>query len=324
MKIVISDDCQDAVGTLRCFDLLARHRVVIHNDTVGDTSELIERFRQADALVLIRERTRVTRDLLAGLPRLKLISQTGRIGAHIDIDACTEAGVAVAEGVGSPIAPAELTWALILASRRQLCRAADDMRRGRWQTTFGQALSGQTLGIWGYGKIGRIIASYGRVFGMRVLVWGSAASRAAARDDGFDAADSRAAFFTDSDVLTLHLRLSPDTRGIVALEDLRRMKASALFVNTSRAELIEPGALERALQEGRPGFVAVDVYENEPLLDPEHPLCRTERALCTPHIGYVEKETYEIYFDAAFRNVNAFFAGGPANLVNPAVLSRRS
>ena len=320
MHIVIPDDYQDAVRQLDCFKLLSGHTVTVLHDSASDIDALAEKFKDADCLVLTRERTRITRALLDRLPKLKLISQTGKVGEHIDLRACSERKVAVTEGVGSPIAPSELTWGLIMASRRTLCRSVQDMKLGLWQTNIGVALHGQTLGIWGYGKIGRLVAGYGQAFGMKVLVWGGENSRKAALEHGYQAAATRAEFFHGADIVSLHLRLHPDTRGIVTLDDLRAMKASALLVNTSRAELIAAGALETALNEGRPGFAALDVYAEEPVLDPSFPLLRMANVLCTPHLGYVEKSGYELYFGAAFKNVVDFCAGRPKNIANPDAL----
>lgn len=299
MKIVIPDDYQDAVRHLRCFAKLAGHEVTVYNDTVTDTAALAERFRDADALVLIRERTAIDDALLAQLPRLKLISQTGRGTAHIDVDACARRGVAVRVGTGSPHAPAELTWALLMAAMRRIPQEVARLRTGRWQGSLGTALRGRTLGIWGYGKIGSLVAGYGRAFAMNVLV-----SRA--NTDGYAHA-TREELLERSDVLSLHLKLTPETRHIVKAEDLARMKPDALLVNTSRAELIEPGALVAALQAGRPGFAAVDVYEHEPAID--DPLLTMDNVVCTPHLGYVERDSYELYFGQAFDHVNAFAAG---------------
>ena len=256
------------------------------------------------------------------MPNLKLIVQTGRVGPHIDLDAARAHGVAVAEGTGDPTAPAELTWALIMAAMRKVPQYAAKLREGHWQlasinpelNTLGLALKGRTLGIWGYGRIGRLVAGYGQAFGMRVLVWGSEASRAAAKAKGCEAAGSRDALFEEADVLSLHLRLSDATRALVGADDLARMKPGALFVNTSRAELVVPGALETALRHGRPGFAALDVFEREPATA-DDPLLRMPTVLATPHIGYVERDSYELYYGAAFRNVLAFAAGEPANLV---------
>ncbi len=303
MNIVIPDDYQDAVRKLSCFSKIADHDVTIYNDTVKDVDALAERFREADALVLIRERTRITDDLLAKLPQLKLISQTGKGAAHIDLDACERRGIAVAVGTGSPVAPAELTWALVLAASRRIPQEVARLRGGEWQSTVGTALRGRTLGIWGYGKIGSLVAGYGRAFAMNVLVWGREASHARAQADGFAVATSAADLFERADVLSLHLRMTNETKGIVTAALLASMKRDALLVNTSRAELIAPGALEAALRAGRPGFAAVDVYEEEPVLGASHPLLSLDNALCTPHLGYVERDSYELYFGEAFDNV---------------------
>ena len=331
MNIIILDDYQDAVRKLRSAAKLESHNAKVFTNTVKGIGQLSVRLRDADVLVLIRERTHFPRALLEKLPRLKLISQTGKVGSHIDIEACTRLGIAVAEGAGSPVAPAELTWALIMASVRRLPQYIGNLKHGAWQQSglkaasmppnfgIGTVLRGHTLGIWGYGKIGQIVAGYGRAFGMRVLVWGREASLRRAAADGLDVAASKAALFTDSDVLTIHLRLEEETRGIVTLEDLSRMKPTALFVNTSRAELLVENALVSALNRGRPGMAAVDVFESEPILQ-GHPLLRLENAVCTPHIGYVEQDNYENYFGAAFDNVLNYIANKPTNLVNPQAL----
>ncbi|OLU13600.1 3-phosphoglycerate dehydrogenase [Pseudomonas sp. PA1(2017)] len=323
MHIVIPDDYQNVIRTLDCFATLADHQVSVYHDAVDDVQVLAERFADADALVLTRERTRIDEALLARLPNLKLISQTGKVSGHLDVEACTRHGVAVMEGRGSPIAPAELTWALIINARRQLFPAMQAMYAGQWQTNLGQRLAGQTLGIWGYGKIGQRLARYAQAFEMPVLVWGSESSRQAAVADGHQAASSREAFFAEADVLTLHLRLAESTRHLVTAADLALMKPSALLVNTSRAELVEPGALLESLNKGRPGFAALDVFEQEPLFDANHPLLRHSRMLCTPHLGYVEREGYELYFGDAFANVRAFFAGENCVLANPSVASNK-
>jgi D-3-phosphoglycerate dehydrogenase len=328
MNIIILDDYQDAVRKLRCAALLEPYNAKVYTNTVKGIGQLSVRLRDADVLVLIRERTHFPRALLEKLPRLKLISQTGRVGSHIDVEAATRLGIAVAEGSGSPVAPAELTWALIMAAMRRLPQYIGNLKHGAWQQSglkaasmppnfgVGMLLRGKTLGIWGYGKIGRLVAGYGRAFGMEVLVWGSEASRERARADGHAAASSCEAFFETADVLSVHLRLDDTTRGIVRLDALSRMKPAALFVNTSRAELVEDNALVAALNRGRPGMAAVDVFETEPILQ-GHPLLRLENAICTPHIGYVEQDSYELYFGAAFENVVNFIHNTPTNLVNP-------
>lgn len=317
MRIVIPDDYQDAVRTLECFAGLAGHDVCIYHDTVKKIDALAERFAGADALVLIRERTHITDALLARLPTLKLIAQTGRGVAHIDVAACTRRGVTVTAGSGSPYATAELTWALMLAAMRRVPQEAARLRSGQWQGALGTGLRGRTLGIFGYGAIGAVVASFGRAFGMHVLVWGRDGSQARAQADGFSVAASKAALFAQSDVLSLHIKLNAATHGLVTARDLALMKATALLVNTSRAGLIEPGALAAAVHAGRPGFAAVDVYEEEPVYDAAHPLLALENVLCTPHLGYVEKDSYEEYFGQAFAQVAAFAAGAPIGVVTP-------
>lgn len=312
MRILIPDDYQDAVRGLACFSKLAGHDVTVFTDTVKEIDALAERLQTAEALVLIRERTRISDALLERLPNLKLISQTGKGTSHIDMAACTRHGVVVAAGTGSPYAPAELTWALVLAALRHIPHEVARLRAGHWQSTLGTGLRGRTLGIWGYGKIGSLVAGYGRAFGMNVLVWGREGSLSRAQADGYATAADRQTLLEQADVLSLHLKLDKETRGIVTAADLARMKPDALLVNTSRAELIEPGALEAALRAGRPGFAAVDVYEEEPVLGANHPLLALDNAVCTPHLGYVEKDSYESYFGQAFDQVVAF-AGRPVS-----------
>lgn len=308
MHVVIPDDYQDAVRQLDAFAKLAQHEVTIYNDTVKDVDVLTERFCDADALVLIRERTSIDDALLARLPKLRLISQTGRGTTHIDTEACARRGIEVATGTGSPYAPAELTWALVLAVMRRVPQEAASLRAGGWQRGVGVTLRGRTLGVYGYGKIGALVAGYGRAFGMHVVAFGREGSRERATADGHAFAASREAFFAEADVLSLHIKLAKETRGIITAADLARMKPTALLVNTSRAELLAPGVLEAALRAGRPGFAAVDVYEDEPVLGAAHPLLALDNALCTPHLGYVEKDSYELYFGQAFDAVNAFAA----------------
>ncbi|MCE8042123.1 D-2-hydroxyacid dehydrogenase family protein [Billgrantia desiderata] len=309
MKIVIPDDYQDCVRHLDAFAKLEGHEVTIYDDTVTDEDALVERFRDADALVLIRERTPITESLLARLPNLKAISQTGGGAAHVDMAACKRHGVTVMAGTGSPYAAAELTWGLVLAAMRHIPEEFENLKAGRWQRTLGTGLKGRTLGIFGYGKIGKLIARYGQAFEMNVLVWGREGTRTRAAEAGLEVAASQAELFERSDVLSLHLRLNADTRGIVSAEDLARMKPTALLVNTSRAPLIAPGALETALREGRPGRAAVDVFDEEPVTS--HPLLALPNFLATPHLGYVEKDSYELYFGDAFDNLLAFDAGRP-------------
>ena len=334
MNIVILDDYQDAVRKLECAAKLEAYPAKVFTNTVKGLGQLSVRLRDADVIVLIRERTHISRALIEKLPKLKLIVQTGRTGSHIDIAACTERGIAVAEGTGSPVAPAELTWALIMAAMRRLPQYIGNLKHGAWQQSglktgsmppnfgLGTVLKGKTLGIWGYGKIGQLIASYGRVFGMRVMIWGREASREKAVLDGYEVASTREEFFSNCDVLTLHLRLNEETTEIVTLEDLLRMKPTSLIVNTSRAELIEANALISALNRGTPGMAAIDVFETEPILQGQA-LLRLENCICTPHIGYVEQDNYEHYFGTAFDNVVNFIKGTPTNIVNPGALQVR-
>jgi len=322
MKIAILDDYFDTLRTLPCFTRLTGHEVTVFTDHVQDTDALVARLATQDALVLIRERTKITGPLLDRLPRLRLISQRS-VYPHVDVPACTRNGVILSsdQHAGTPsYAAAELTWALVLAAARDIPRQAEALRAGRWQMGVGQTLRGKTLGIFGYGRIGRAVAGYGAAFGMNIVVWSSEATRDRARAEGMTVAASKEAFFAESDVLSLHLRLVPATRGIVTAQDLARMKPSAILVNTSRAPLIEPGALVAALQAGRPGQAAVDVFEEEPLTDPTHPLLTLPNAICTPHIGYVSRDEYEIQFSDVFDQIVAFAAGTPINVINPEVL----
>ena len=331
MNIIILDDYQDAVRKLRCAERLELQNVKVFTNTVKGIGQLSVRLKDAEILVLIRERTHFPRALLEKLPRLKLIAQTGRVGAHIDVETCTRLGIAVAEGVGSPLAPAELTWSLIMTAMRRLPQYIGNLKHGAWQHSglkagsmppnfgLGMLLNGKTLGIWGYGRIGKLVAGYGRAFGMKVQIWGSERSRLQAVADGFEAAESREAFFSDADVLSLHLRLSEGNRGLITMDDLARMKPTSLFVNTSRAELLGDTLLVTALNRGRPGMAAVDVYESEPIMQGQ-PLLRLENCLCTPHISDVELENYEQYFNAAFDNILDFIVGKPSNVLNPDAL----
>jgi D-3-phosphoglycerate dehydrogenase len=322
MKISILDDYHDTLRTLRCFGKLAGHDVRIWTDHVQDVDALAARLRDTEALVLIRERTRIEGPLLERLPALRLISQRS-VYPHIDVDACTRLGVIVSsdQHPGTPsYATAELTWGLVLAAMRQIPQQAAALKRGTWQVGVGSTLRGKTLGIYGYGRIGRVVGGYGAAFGMDVLFWAREASLERARADGHRTADGKAAFFEESDVVSLHLRLVDATRGIVTAADLARMKPTALLVNTSRAPLIEPGALEEALRAGRPGMAAVDVYELEPVVGAAHPLLAMDNVVCTPHIGYVSRDEYEIQFADIFDQILAYAAGAPVNVVNPAVL----
>jgi D-3-phosphoglycerate dehydrogenase len=324
MKIVISDDYQDCVRTLDCFQRLQGFEVEIHHDTLTDEAALAQRFADADVALLVRERTRITPSLLDRLPRLKFISQTGRAANHVDLAACTARGIPVTAEGSATHAAAELAWTLLLAQARHLVTEANGFKAGRWQSTLGTGLHGRTLGIAGYGKIGSVVAGYGRAFGMKVLVWGEREDSAArGREDGHEVCADRAEFFARCDALSVHLRLSPSSRGLISAADLALMKPTAILINTSRAEVIEAGALEAALKAGRPGFAGVDVYEREPIYGADHPLLALPNALCTPHIGYVEKDTYEEYFGHAIDQIMAWQQGQALNLLNPEVWERR-
>ena len=326
MNITILNDYQDVVRTLRCFGRLAGHKVTIWNDHETDTETLAARMQETEALVLIRERTPIRAPLIERLPKLRLISQRS-VYPHIDVDACTRHGVIVSSNM-SPGLPsystAELTWGLVLAAMRRIPQEMIAMRAGHWQSTMGLGLRGRTLGIFGYGRIGAVIAGYGTAFGMKVVVWGRETSIARAVADGRAVATNSAALFEESDVLTLHLRLINATRGIVTAADLARMKPDALIVNTSRAGLIEPGALEAALRAGRPGMAAVDVYEEEPLPGGRHPLLAMDNVVCTPHLGYVERDAYETQFADIFEQILAYQAGAPLHVVNPEALRKNA
>lgn len=316
MNITILDDYQDAVRSLPCFAKLDGHDVTVWNDHVEDVDVLARRLADTEVLVLIRERSPITAALVERLPKLRLISQHG-VTPHIDLAACSRHGIVVSAGqYGRPsYATAEFTWGLIIAALRHIPQETANLKAGRWQSTMGDVLHGRTLGIFGYGRIGALIAGYGRAFGMDVLVWGRASTLQKARDDGHSAAPDKQALFENSDVLSLHLRLNDDTRGIVTAADLALMKPDALIVNTSRAGLIAPGALATALQSGRPGRAAVDVYEHEPP-GPDYPLLQLDNALCTPHLGYVERDAYEFGFDKVFDQILAYAAGTPTHVVN--------
>jgi D-3-phosphoglycerate dehydrogenase len=321
VKIAILDDYFDTIRTLPCFRRLDGHDVTVWNDHTQDTDALAARLRDAEVLVLIRERTQIREPLLLRLDALRLISQRS-VYPHIDIDACTRRGVIVSsdQHAGTPsYATAELTWGLIIAAMRQLPQSMYALRAGTWQIGVGNSLRGKTLGIYGYGRIGATVAGYGRAFGMNVLVWARESSLQRAHDDGYHTAPSKRAFLEACDVISLHMRLVKETRGIITREDLSCMKSTALLVNTSRAALIEPGALVDALRAGRPGMAAVDVYEDEPLRDPNHPLLNMDNVVCTPHIGYVTRDEYEIQFSDIFDQVTAYAAGKPINVVNPDV-----
>lgn len=322
MKIAILDDYHDTLRTLDCFKKLSGHEIKIWNDHVQDVDALTRRLRDTEALVLIRERTEIRAPLLHRLDKLRLISQRS-VYPHIDIEACTQLGVIVSSSQHPDTpsyAAAELTWALILAAIRQIPQQMSSLRAGKWQIGVGHSLRGKTLGIYGYGRIGSVVAGYGKAFGMNVLVWAREGSLERARSDGYSVAPSKEAFFSQCDVISLHMRLVEATRGIVTADDLARMKPTALLVNTSRAPLIEPGALIAALKIGRPGMAAVDVYEEEPVLDTRYPLFAMDNVVCTPHIGYVTRDEYEIQFSDIFDQILAYAAGKPINVVNPKVL----
>ena len=322
MRISILDDYHDTLRTLPCFQKLAGHQVTVWNDRARDVETLAERLRDTEVLVLIRERTKIGAALLERLDKLKLISQRS-VYPHIDIDACTRRGVIVSSSQhpGTPsYAAAELTWALVLATTRQIPQQVAALQAGRWQVGVGSTLRDKTLGIYGYGRIGSVVAGYGRAFGMHVMVWARDASRARAAADGHAVALSKEAFFEACDVLSLHMRLVESTRGIVTAADLARMKPTSMLVNTSRAPLVEPGALVAAIRAGRPGMAAIDVYEEEPVVDTEYPLLTMDNVVCTPHIGYVTCEEYEVQFAEIFDQIAAYCAGAPINVVNPQVL----
>lgn len=334
MNIVILDDYQDVVRKLQCAAKLDAYQAKVYTNTVKGIGQLSVRLKDADIIILNRDRTHITRALVEKLPKLKLISQTGNASLHVDVQACTERGIAVSESTGSPFAPAELTWALIMAATRRLPHYITNLKHGVWQQSglrlgsmppnfsIGSLLLGKTLGIWGYGKIGQLVASYGKAFGMRVLIWGSENSRNKAVADGYQSAGSREEFFSQSDVLTLHLKLTENTKHIISANDLAQMKNTSLFINTARAELLEPDALITSLNRGRPGMAAIDVFESEPILQ-GHALLRLENCICTPHIGYVEQNSYEMYFGGAFENVINFIKGTPTNIINPGSLQVR-
>ena len=326
MKISILDDYFDTLSTLPCFAMLDGHEVTVWNDHVQDADLLAARLAEAEVLVLFRERTKILAPLLERLPHLRLISQRS-VYPHIDIEACTRHGVVVSSSQhpGTPCyAAAELTWALALATTRQLPQQMAALQAGRWQMGVGSTLGGKTLGIYGYGRIGAAVAGYGRAFGMRVVIWSGPDSRARAVADGYEVAASREDFFASTDVLSLHVRLYPATRGMVTAEDLARMKPTAILINTSRAGLIAPGALVDALRAGRPGAAGVDVFETEPLTDVNDPLLTLPNVVATPHIGYVTRDEYELQFQEIFGQIQAYVAGRPENVVNPAVLGHRA
>jgi D-3-phosphoglycerate dehydrogenase len=325
MNITILDDYHDTIRTLPCFSKLQGHKVTIWNDHTKDVDQLAERLKDTEALCLIRERTPIRTPLIERLKKLRLVSQRS-VYPHIDLDTLTRRGIILSSSQhpGRPsYGTAELTWGLVLASLRQIPKQMAALKAGKWQVDVGYGMRGKTLGIYGYGRIGSVVAGYGKAFGMKVLVWARESSLATARADGYSAAGSKEQFFEESDVISLHMRLVDATRGIVTADDLARMKPSALIVNTSRAGLIAPGALVSALRAGRPGMAAVDVYEDEPLLDTQHPLLNMDNVVCTPHIGYVGRDEFEIQFSDIFDQVLAYAAGKPINVINPEALAAK-
>ena len=321
MKIAVIDDYQDAFRTLKCYAKLKGHDVIVYNDTEKDPARLAARLKDVEAVLLTQQRSRFPSAVIERLPNLKLISQTGRATAHIDIDACTRHGIIVsAGGAGRPHTTAELTWGLILAALRHIPYEVSRLKAGHWQSTIGTAVQGKSLGIYAFGKIGSMVATVGRAFGAHVVCWGREGSTARARAAGYEIAVSRESFFAESDIVSLHLPLTKETRGIVTRKDLDVMRPTALIVNTSRAGLIAEGALADALRAGRPGFAAVDVFEDEPVIGAAHPLLKMDNAICTPHLGYVESDSYESYYDAAVEQIVAYTAGKPMSVVNPQAL----
>ena len=324
MKIAVIDDYQDAFRTLRCYRKLQGHEVLVHNDTEKDPYRLAERLKEAQAVILTQARSPFPRALIERLPKLRLISQTGRSTGHIDIAACTEHGVAVsAAGKATAHPTAELTWGLILAALRHIPYEVQRLRAGHWQSTVGVSVRGKTLGMYAYGRIGSLVANVGRAFGARVVCWGREGSLARAREAGYEIAQSRNALFAESDILSLHLPLNTETRGIVTAEDLARMKHNALIVNTSRAGIIAEGALVRALKAGRPGSAAVDVFEDEPVTGAAHPLLKMDNVVATPHLGYVERDNYELYYGLVVDQILAFASGNPINVLNPEAIGKK-
>jgi len=324
MKIAVIDDYQDAFRTLRCYEKLKEQRVIVYNDTEKDAVRLAERLKDAEAVLLTQQRSRFSRAVVERLPNLRLISQTGRNTGHIDVDACTEHGILVsAGGSGNPQPTAELTWGLILTALRHIPYEVQRLKEGHWQSTLGVGVKGKTLGIYAFGRIGSLVAKVGQAFGARVVCWGREGSTARATEAGYEVAASREAFFSGADILSLHLPLNKETRGIITREDLARMKSTALLVNSSRAGLIAEGALVEALKAGRPGFAAVDVFEDEPVINAAHPLLDMVNVVCTPHLGYVERDTYESYYGTAVDQILAYASGKPINVVNPEAAGKK-
>lgn len=323
MKIVVIDDYQNAFKTLKCFPKLAGHEVVVYSDTANDVASLVEKLKDADAVVLTQQRSYFPRELVEKLPKLKLIGQTGRAVTHVDLLACTEKGIVVsAGGSGNSSATAELTWGLILSALRNLPLEVNRLKAGQWQSTVGVGVKGKTIGIYAYGKIGNIVAAVGKAFGARVICWGREGSTGRAKAAGFEVAKSREDFFAEADIVSLHLPLNKDTRGIVTRDDLARMKPTALIANASRSGLIAAGALVDALKAGRPGFAAIDVYDKEPV-GADEPLIKMDNVTCTPHLGYVTRESYEEYYAVVVDDIVSFAAGKPSNVLNPEALSKK-
>ena len=320
MKITILDDYQHIIEKLDCFKLLNGQNVVILHNSEKEPKKLAIQIADSEIIVLTRERTEISDELLDNLPNLKLISQTGKISNHLNLDICTKHNVAVAEGVGSPIAPTELAWALLMNTVRKIPQAIASMKEGKWQTNIGSTINGKTLGIWGYGKIGQRIAQYAKVFGAKVMVWGSEASQNKAVADGFQKSNSKKEFFETADIITLHLRLNENTFGIVKESDLMNMKDNSVLINTARAQLIEKDALLNTLKTGKNILVGLDVYEDEPIYNIDFDLLKMDNVICTPHLGYVEENGYELYFGKAFENVINYIKGNPTNIANPEAL----
>lgn len=323
MRIVIVDDYADSVRHLRAFNAVAGHDIVVYQASAVSTDQWAERLAGSDALVLIRERSTVDGTVLDLAPKLRIISCAGALPGTLDVAACSARGIAVAASRGAGHATAELCWAMILAAERKLTIQIESLRSGRWQAPIGRQLHGRTLGLWGFGKIAQQVASYGRAFGMRVLIWGRDSSLQRARQAGFECASSVGRFLADCDVVSVHLKLTPETEHLIRASDLMQMKRDALFVNTARAGLLAPGALEQALDAGRPGFAAIDVFDNEPLTDPNDSLLRRANVLATPHIGFVEQDNYEAFFSGAFENILRFASGDTAHLINASALAKR-
>jgi D-3-phosphoglycerate dehydrogenase len=324
MKIAVIDDYQNAFKTLKCFPKLSGHDVVVFTDPETDLGKLAERLKDADAVVLTQQRTSFPRALIEKLPKLRLIGQTGRAATHVDLEACTEKGIVVsAGGAGNSSTTAELTWGLILSALRNLPLEVKRLKEGYWQSTLGVGVKGKTLGIYAYGKIGSIVAGVGNAFGARVVCWGREGSTGRAKAAGLDVAKNREEFFSGADIISLHLPLNKDTRGIVTRDDLARMKPTALIVNASRSGLIVKGGLEEALKAGRPGMAAVDVYDQEPVLGGNHPLLKMDNVTCTPHLGYVTRESYEEYYAVVVDDIVNFAAGKPSNVLNPEALAKK-